>query len=130
MEIDPTMCMKKQATMTKYTPVYIALYTKMQQFWNNRQQSAGLLAENANQVPSPARLRVPRHENDFRLLSRFGVHKRLRAERPSRGGPDSSRGEERWRCALLVDDAPYLMLGAQVHNSSDWPAIAEGETHG
>jgi hypothetical protein len=27
------------------------------------------------------------------------------------------------RFALLVDDAPYLMLGAQVHNSSDWPAM-------
>ena len=27
------------------------------------------------------------------------------------------------RNALLVDDAPYLMLGAQVHNSSDWPAM-------
>ena len=24
--------------------------------------------------------------------------------------------------ALFVDDAPYLMLGAQVHNSSSWPA--------
>src|SRR5208337_2478732 len=27
------------------------------------------------------------------------------------------------RYALLVEDAPYLMLGAQVHNSSDWPAM-------
>ncbi len=27
------------------------------------------------------------------------------------------------RNALLVDDAPYLMLGAQVHNPSDWPAM-------
>jgi hypothetical protein len=26
------------------------------------------------------------------------------------------------RFALLVDDAPYLILGAQVHNSSTWPA--------
>ena len=26
------------------------------------------------------------------------------------------------RYALFVDDAPYLMLGAQVHNSSSWPA--------
>ncbi len=26
------------------------------------------------------------------------------------------------RFALLVDGAPYLMLGAQVHNSSTWPA--------
>ena len=26
------------------------------------------------------------------------------------------------RFALLVDDAPYLMLGAQVHNCSTWPA--------
>jgi hypothetical protein len=26
------------------------------------------------------------------------------------------------RFALFVDDAPYLMLGAQVHNSSTWPA--------
>jgi len=26
------------------------------------------------------------------------------------------------RFALFVDDAPYLMLGAQVHNSSSWPA--------
>ena len=25
------------------------------------------------------------------------------------------------RYALFVDDAPYLMLGAQVHNSSSWP---------
>jgi len=25
------------------------------------------------------------------------------------------------RFALFVDDAPYLMLGAQVHNSSSWP---------
>src|SRR5271168_3652812 len=27
------------------------------------------------------------------------------------------------RFALFVDDAPYLMLGAQVHNSSSWPAM-------
>ena len=27
------------------------------------------------------------------------------------------------RYALFVDDAPYLMLGAQVHNSSSWPAM-------
>ena len=27
------------------------------------------------------------------------------------------------RFALFVDDAPYLMLGAQVHNSSAWPAM-------
>jgi hypothetical protein len=27
------------------------------------------------------------------------------------------------RYALLVDDAPWLMLGAQVHNSSAWPAM-------
>jgi len=27
------------------------------------------------------------------------------------------------RFALFVDDAPYLMLGAQTHNSSDWPAM-------
>jgi hypothetical protein len=26
------------------------------------------------------------------------------------------------RFALLVDDAPFLMLGAQAHNSSAWPA--------
>src|ERR1022692_4233863 len=26
------------------------------------------------------------------------------------------------RFALLVDDAPYLVLGAQSHNSSAWPA--------
>jgi hypothetical protein len=26
------------------------------------------------------------------------------------------------RYALMVDDAPYLMLSAQVHNSSSWPA--------
>lgn len=27
------------------------------------------------------------------------------------------------RFALFVDDAPFLMLGAQVHNSSTWPAM-------
>ena len=27
------------------------------------------------------------------------------------------------RFALFVDGAPYLMLGAQVHNSSSWPAM-------
>ena len=27
------------------------------------------------------------------------------------------------RFALFVDGAPYLMLGAQVHNSSAWPAM-------
>ena len=27
------------------------------------------------------------------------------------------------RFALLVDNAPYLMLGAQAHNSSAWPAM-------
>ena len=26
------------------------------------------------------------------------------------------------RFALMVDGAPYLILGAQAHNSSDWPA--------
>jgi hypothetical protein len=30
--------------------------------------------------------------------------------------------EKNGRYALFVDDAPYLMLGAQVHNSSSWPA--------
>lgn len=29
------------------------------------------------------------------------------------------------RFALLVEDAPYLMLGAQSHNSSDWPATLD-----
>jgi hypothetical protein len=29
--------------------------------------------------------------------------------------------EKDGRYALFVDDAPYLMLGAQVHNSSSWP---------
>jgi beta-galactosidase GanA len=28
-----------------------------------------------------------------------------------------------WRYALFVDDAPYFMLGAQVNNSSGWPAM-------
>ena len=27
------------------------------------------------------------------------------------------------RYALFVDGAPYLMLGAQVNNSSGWPAV-------
>lgn len=27
------------------------------------------------------------------------------------------------RFALFVDDAPYLILGAQAHNSSGWPAM-------
>jgi beta-galactosidase GanA len=27
------------------------------------------------------------------------------------------------RYALFVDDAPYLVLGAQVNNSSGWPAM-------
>src|ERR1039458_7688740 len=27
------------------------------------------------------------------------------------------------RYALMVDGAPYLMLGAQTHNSSAWPAM-------
>jgi hypothetical protein len=31
--------------------------------------------------------------------------------------------KENGRFALFVDDAPYLMLAAQVHNSSDWPAM-------
>jgi hypothetical protein len=30
--------------------------------------------------------------------------------------------EKDGRYALFVDDAPYLMLDAQVHNSSSWPA--------
>src|SRR5271165_895794 len=31
--------------------------------------------------------------------------------------------QQNGRFALFVDDAPYLMLGAQVHNSSTWPAM-------
>jgi beta-galactosidase GanA len=31
--------------------------------------------------------------------------------------------EKDGRYALLVDDAPYLILGAQVNNSSAWPAM-------
>jgi len=27
------------------------------------------------------------------------------------------------RYALMVDGAPFLMLGAQANNSSDWPAV-------
>jgi len=34
------------------------------------------------------------------------------------GNAQSPRCGEGWRYALFVDDAPYLMLGAQVHNSS------------
>ena len=30
--------------------------------------------------------------------------------------------EKDGRWALLVDGQPYLMLGGQVHNSSDWPS--------
>jgi beta-galactosidase GanA len=30
------------------------------------------------------------------------------------------------RYALMVDGAPYLMLGAQIHNSSSWPAAMPG----
>ena len=30
--------------------------------------------------------------------------------------------EKDGRYALFVDDAPYLMLSAQVHNSGSWPA--------
>ena len=96
MKIDPTMCMKTQDRMTKCTPIGTAFYTKMQQFWDNRQQSAGLLAENANHAPFPARLRVSRDENDFGSISRFDVHELLSAVCPSRRAPDSSRGEERW----------------------------------
>src|SRR6185369_13486148 len=29
------------------------------------------------------------------------------------------------RSALMVDGAPYLLLGAQVNNSSNWPASLE-----
>ena len=31
--------------------------------------------------------------------------------------------EKDGRHALMVDGAPYLVLGAQVHNSSAWPAM-------
>lgn len=31
------------------------------------------------------------------------------------------------RFAQFVDDAPYLILGAQVHNSSTWPILESGK---
>jgi beta-galactosidase GanA len=48
------------------------------------------------------------------------------AETPAAPTPQSSlpRIEQRdGRYALMVDGAPYLMLGAQVNNSSAWPAM-------
>jgi hypothetical protein len=65
----------------------------MQQFLDNRQQCAGLLPENADGVPFPARLGVSRHENDFRLFGRFDVHKRLCVLRPGRGASEKGTGQ-------------------------------------
>lgn len=43
--------------------------------------------------------------------------------RPPAGGTDLPRFETRnGRTALIVDGAPFLMLGAQVNNSSAWPS--------
>src|SRR6266567_2700959 len=35
--------------------------------------------------------------------------------------PKMVQKDGRW--ALMVDDAPYLMLGVQVNNSSAWPGV-------
>ena len=47
MKVDPTMYIKTNASSDKMSIDGQAFYTKTQQFWDNRQQSAGLLAENA-----------------------------------------------------------------------------------
>jgi len=47
MKVDPTMYMKTKASSDKMSIDGQAFYMKMQQFLDNRQQSAGLLAENA-----------------------------------------------------------------------------------
>jgi hypothetical protein len=47
MKIDPTMYMKTKASSDKMSIDGQAFYTKMQQFLDNRQQSADFLAENA-----------------------------------------------------------------------------------
>jgi hypothetical protein len=47
-KIDPAMYMKKKASSDTMSIGGQAFYTKMQQFLDSRQQSAGLLAENAD----------------------------------------------------------------------------------
>ncbi len=54
-------------------------------------------------------------------LAVTGMALTLRAQVKERPIPRVVKKDGRF--ALFVDDAPYLMLGAQVHNSSDWPAM-------
>ncbi|HEX4006811.1 MAG TPA: DUF5597 domain-containing protein [Acidobacteriaceae bacterium] len=46
----------------------------------------------------------------------------LAAQTPAKGHPLPRIVESGGRYALMVDGAPYLILGAQSNNSSDWPA--------
>src|ERR1700689_1980941 len=45
----------------------------------------------------------------------------LQAQEKERPIPQIVKKDGRY--ALMVDGAPYLMLGAQAHNSSGWPAM-------
>src|ERR1043165_18840 len=45
-----------------------------------------------------------------------------RAVAPASGTPLPAVQTRDGRSALMVDGAPYLLLGAQVNNSSNWPA--------
>jgi len=55
------------------------------------------------------------------LLMALGAAAALPAQVKERPIPRIVKKDGRY--ALFVDDAPYLMLGAQAHNSSGWPAM-------
>ena len=55
------------------------------------------------------------------LLAACGMAIALQAQVKERPIPQLVKKDGRY--ALMVDGAPYLMLGAQAHNSSGWPAM-------
>ena len=53
----------------------------------------------------------------------LGLTPALRARVQGKERPLPRLAKKDGRYALFVDDAPYLMLGAQAHNSSAWPSM-------
>ena len=72
--------------------------------------------------------RSTHHEDNSRCSGAFVAAGATQAQVKERPIPRMVKKDGRY--ALFVDGAPYLMLGAQAHNSSAWPAHASESVAG